>query len=105
MEHQQREEPLRLGLPRQRRGDDACEPQGVVGEVAVCGRIAAGDEMRLAVHHRDDSQHDVETLGPLGRLGDPQRNAGGSDLALGADDALRDRRLGSQGRAGDLGAS
>ena len=103
MELEQREEPLRLGLARERVGDHAGEPQRVVGEVAVGRGIAAGDEVRLAVHDRDDRQHDVEPLRPLRRLGDPQRNPGRADLALGPDDPLRDGRLGaaaSRGRSG-----
>ena len=45
----------------------------------------------LVEHHVDDGQHVVEPLAQVGRRRHGQRDVRGDDLALGADDALRQR--------------
>ena len=66
-------------------------------------RVARRCRVALVEHEVQDAQHAVEPFGQeLGRrhaIGD----AGVADLALGPDEALGQRRLGDQERAGDLG--
>jgi hypothetical protein len=56
----------------------------------------------LAVNHGDDGQDDIQARGPLGSLGDPQGDAGGTYLSLGPHNPLRDRRFRGQGGTCDL---
>ena len=103
VEQQQREQPLRLRLARQRvrrrrararsrrrRGRD---PPRRRRPATRCASLYITDTTVSTMSRRSARS---------AALGDPQRNAGGSDLALGPHDALRDRRLGRQGRARDL---
>ncbi len=93
---------MRFGFARQGGGDDAAEPERVVGEVAVGGGVCSRSQVRLAVHDRDDREHDVEALDALGAFWDADRDARRPDLALCARDPLRGRGLGRERRPSDL---
>ena len=72
-------------------------------QLAPDERIAGRGRVALVEDQVDHVQDPIETLGQqLGRR-DAIRDAGGADLALGADESLRERRLGEQEGTGDLG--
>jgi hypothetical protein len=93
---------VRLRFAGQGRSDDARQPQCVVGDIAIRGGVAAGDEVSFVVHDRHDRENEVETLRPLRSLGNPQWDSGGADLALGPYDPLGGRRLGAERGTRDL---
>ena len=101
LDGEQRGQPPRLGLLGHGGGDHAGQPHGVRGQVAVLGGAGRGDEA-LVEHHVDDGEHVGEPVRELVGRRDGQRDAGLDDLALGADDPLRERALVDQERAGDL---
>ncbi len=66
-------------------------------------RVARRRRVALVEHEVEDPQHAVEALRQQLAGRHPVRDAGVADLALGPDEALRERRLWDEERAGDLG--
>ena len=87
--------------PRQAGRHHAGQPDRVAGEVAVLGAAVGGHEA-LVVHQRDDRQDVGEPLGQHVVGGHGEGDPGRHDLALGADDPLRQRALVDQERPRDL---
>ena len=94
----------RLGLIGEQRDHEPCQPDRLGTQLLADQRIAGRRGVSLVEHEVDDSQHAVEPFGQqLGRrhaIGDP----GVTDLALGTDQSLGQRRLGDEERPGDLGS-
>ena len=66
-------------------------------------QVVAGEGGRAGGEHQvDHRQHGPEPVGQVGVAGHPVGDAGVADLALGAHQPLRHRRLGHQERVGDL---
>ena len=96
----QRQQALRLGFGQQLDQQPA-KADGFVGEVGPRQRLAVGGEVALVENQVDHPQHAVEPRRQRRPLGHFVGDARVADLALGAHDALRQCRCGSQEGAGD----
>ena len=86
---------MHLGLVGQQRGEGAAEADRLGRQVAAPPEALVEDQV-------DDGQHRRQPFGQQVRGRHAKGNAGGLDLALGAHQALRHRRLRDQEGAGDL---
>jgi hypothetical protein len=95
VDQHQGQQPLHLRLVGHQPGERAAEPDRLAGELAAAAVPLVEDQ----VH---DREHRGETVGQqvVGR--DAERDPGGLDLPLRADEPLRHRRLGDEEGAGDL---
>jgi hypothetical protein len=98
----ERHQPMHLGLVFGEIGDDAAEAQRVVAEQRPQPLCPGGSRIALVEDEVDDLEHRIEPLGPVLAARHLERHAGIGDGALGADDALRDRRFRDEESAGDL---
>ena len=91
----------RLRFVRQQLGEHTCDVEHLGRVVEV--RPGAGCILvRASIRDFDRRQHGIEPLGPRLRSRHFERHAGLRDLALGSDQALRERRLRKQECSGDL---
>ena len=101
VQQHQREQAAHLGLGAEADQEPA-EPDGFRGKIEAQRMLAAAGGIALVEHEVDHAQHALEARGQSVGLGDLIRDAGVTDLRLGADDALGERRGGRQERAGDF---
>jgi hypothetical protein len=90
VEHQ-REEPQRLGLLGQERGDEAAEPDRLLGEVSTPGLGAVWIGPTFGVGRVDGFEHRIEPRRELRALRHAKGDSGLLDLALRAHEPLRHR--------------
>ena len=97
--------PVASGSSGSSETDEARQPDRLGTQLAADERVARGGGIALVEDQVQDAQDAVEALRQeLGRR-DPVRDPGVADLLLRADQALRQRGLGHEERAGDLRAS
>jgi hypothetical protein len=104
VEQHQRQQAADLGLGGQRaRGQLEVPAQAdrLDAQLAAHQRVAAGRGVALVEDQVDHRQRRVEPHRQLVGVGHPVRDAGVADLALGAHQPLRHRRLGHRERARD----
>ena len=92
--------PEHLRLVGHEARDERGEPLGVAGQLAALGDLAGRGEVALVEDQVEDAEHLAQARRQLGGIGHAVGDAGVADLPLGADEALRDRRLGHQEGAG-----
>ena len=103
MQQHQREQAGRLGLVRHELGQDAGQADRLARELAPNERLARRGAVALVEDQVQDPEHTVEALREqLGRR-HPVRDRGVADLPLRADEPLRERHLGHEEGARDLG--
>ena len=102
MEEHQGEEPARLRLVGEQRHHDPCQPDSLGTQLAPDQRIARRRRVALVEHEVEHPQDAIEPfrqqLGGWHSVGDARV----ADLALGADEALGEGRLGDEECPGDL---
>ena len=94
--------PLDLRLVGHELGQHASEANGFPAEVVPDESVARARGVALVEDEVDDREHRREPVGEVGLARNAVRDPGVADLALGADQALRHRRLGNEERARDL---
>jgi hypothetical protein len=102
VQQHQREQPHGLGLVGHQRGHQLAQSDRLRAELRAEQFVAGGCGVALAEDEVEHGEHEGEPLGQLVVGRDPEGDPGVADLALGAHQALRHRRLGDQERAGDL---
>ena len=102
LQQQQREQRPGLVLIGQQGGHEPREPDRLVLQVEAQQPVARRSEVPLVVHEHEHGEHAAESLGKLARRRHPVGNAGVADLALGAHEPLRHRRLGHEEGTRDL---
>jgi hypothetical protein len=95
VEQHQGQEPVNLRLVRHQLRERASQPDRLRREVTAAAVALVEDQI-------DHGQHRREPIGEQVGRGDAERDAGGLDLVLGADQPLRHRRLRDEEGAGDL---
>jgi hypothetical protein len=102
VQQHERDEPHGLGLVGHQRGHQLGQADRLRAELWAKQLVASGCRVALAEDEVEHGEHDSEPLGQpvVGR--DLEGDPGVPDLALGAHQALRHRRLGDQERASDL---
>ena len=99
MKAHEREQAKHLGLvrhePRQQRG----QPLRVAGEVSSLAGVTGRCQVALVEDQVEDAQHLTQAGRQLRAVGHPVRDRRVTDLALGTNEALRDRGLGYEERA------
>ncbi len=98
----ERREAVHLGVVGDERREDAAEPHGLVAERRAHPVVALGRRVALVEEQVHDAEHGREPLGALGAARLLDRGARLGEGALRARDALRDRGLRREVRAGDL---
>ncbi len=102
LQQRQRQQPHRLGLGQQL-DDEPAKTDRLGREIGTCQRVAGRGRIAFVEDQVDDAQHARQPRAELGALRAPCReSAGGTDLRLGADDSLRQRRRRQQEGARDL---
>ena len=89
---------VRLGLVGHQRREHGGEPDRLAAQLPAHGRPVAGVEDEI-----DRREHEPQPLGQQVLRRHAQRDAGVADLPLRADEPLRERRLGDEKGARDLG--
>ena len=93
---------MHLGLGGSQLGQDAAEAQRLLAELGPHPVVAGGGRIALVEDQVDHLQHRGEAFGKFGAAGHLEGDALVGQGALGAHDALGDRRLGHQEGARDL---
>ena len=93
---------VHLGLARRELGEDAAETQRVLAQRRSHPVVAGGRRVAFVEDQVDDLEHRRQARGQLGAARHLERNVRLGERALGADDALRDGRLGHEKGARDL---
>ena len=101
-EQQQGEQPGRLRLPGEQRGQRAGQPDGLVAQLPADQLLAARRPVALGEDQVDHAEHRAEPPGQLLAPRHAERDPGLPDLPLGPHQPLRHRRLGDQEGGGDL---
>jgi hypothetical protein len=97
-----RNEAVHLRLLRRELGEDAAQAQRVLAQAGAQPVVARGRGIAFVEHEIDDPEHRAEAAPQLLALRHRERHARRGERALGAHDALRDRRLRHQEGARDL---
>jgi len=92
-----------LGFAGHHLGEHPAEPEGLVAEIVTDERVAAVRGVALVEDQVDDGEHSREALAQLSAFGHLVGQGAVADVALGAHEPLRDRRLGHEKGARDLG--
>ncbi|OKK17389.1 hypothetical protein AMK16_21330 [Streptomyces sp. CB00455] len=103
LELQQRGEAVDFGLRRHQRGQDTGQAQGVLAQGGAQEVLAGGGRVALVEDEVDDLQDRAEPGLAVGAVGHLEGHPGRGQRPLGPHDALRDRGLGREEGAGDLG--
>jgi hypothetical protein len=103
LQQHQRQQAARLGLARHQPGQRPRQPDRLRAQLRPDHVRARGRAVALVEQQVQHGQDPGGALREQARGRHPVRDRGVADLALGADDPLRHRRLGHQQRAGDLG--
>lgn len=102
-EQHEREQPHDLLVVGHELHEEPPEPDRLRAQVRAHEALAGARGVPLGEHEVHDREDRPETSGELGVTRDPVGDARVADLALGAHEALRHRRLLDEERAGDLG--
>ena len=102
-EQQQRQQARGLGLTGHQQEHEAREPDRLGGEVVAREVAAGGRHMALVEHQVEHREHGREAFGQRVGIGHADRDARRAQLALGAHEPLRDRRLRDEQAASHLG--
>jgi hypothetical protein len=101
-EQQQGQQPGRLRLPGEQRGQRAGQPDGLVAQLPADQRLPAGRPVPLGEDQVDHAEHRTEPPGQVLTPRHPERDPGLPDLPLGPHQPLRHRRLRHQKGGRDL---
>ena len=103
LKEHQREQPEHLGLVGHQHGKELPEANRVVAQVTAHELLVGGRRVAFVEDEVEDREHRLQPLGEqmVGR--DAERNARVADLPLRPHESLRQRRLGDEERARDLG--
>jgi hypothetical protein len=93
VEQHQGEQAEGLGLVRHELDEHASQPDRLAGQLAPHERLPRGRAVALVEDEVQDAEHGVEPLRQDARRRDPVRDAGVTDLPLGPDEPLGERRL------------
>ena len=96
MEPHEGEEAEDLRLVGHEARDQRGEPLGVAGQLAALGDLPGRREVALVEDQVEDAEHLAQPCRQLGGIGHAIGDPRVADLPLGADEALRDRRLGHE---------
>ena len=98
----QRDQAVDLALVGHQAGEHPAEAQRLVAERRPHPVVAGGGRVALVEDQVDDLEHRRQPRRPLARIRHLERHPGRGERALGADDALGDRRFRHEEGTGDL---
>ena len=93
---------MHLGLFRGELGEDAGESKRILAEDGSHPVVTGGGGVSLVEHQVDDLEHRRQAVGEITSAWNFERDLPLREGALGADDSLRDSRLGNKERARDF---
>ena len=102
LQEQEREQPKGLRVVRRQVGEQPREAYALRAQLPAHRFVARRGRVALVEDQVDDMQRGRQPCGQLVTLGQPERDAGHSDLALGAHHPLGHRGLGNQEGCGHL---